>query len=91
MCSWWRLSGTLCLTTSTNYMKDCPKHVELTRNNKLTYIVASRWLNSYYITMHEFMKVKVSIIYCNVKGPSSYMRSVVYRNAVMRRISISIT
>jgi len=21
-----------------------PKHVELTRNNKLTYIVASRWL-----------------------------------------------
>jgi len=26
--------------------KHCPKHVELTRNNKLTYIVASRWLNS---------------------------------------------
>ena len=26
--------------------KHCPKHVGLTRNNKLTYIVASRWLNS---------------------------------------------
>jgi len=26
--------------------KSHPKHVELTRNNKLTYVVASRWLNS---------------------------------------------
>jgi len=26
--------------------KHRPKHVELTRNNKLTYIVASRWLYS---------------------------------------------
>jgi len=26
--------------------KHRPKHVEMTRNNKLTYIVASRWLYS---------------------------------------------
>jgi len=42
--------------------KHRPKHVELTRNNKLTYIVANRWLLSqnYYIAQTEFPIQKTS-------------------------------
>jgi hypothetical protein len=37
--------------------KHRPKHVELIRNNKLTYIVASCWLFCNHITMHRFIHV----------------------------------
>jgi len=39
-------AATLVNITPNDGRKNRSKHIELTRNNKLTYIVASRWLNS---------------------------------------------
>jgi hypothetical protein len=35
--------------------------------------------------------VSITILYCNITGPPSYMRSVVGRNVGMRRISLSLS